>query len=276
MFETHTMNDQATRLRQMTAQRYTNSKPVQPHVITITSGKGGVGKSTIALNLSLTLCAFGKAVLLVDADTNLGNLDVLLGVSPQLRLGHVLRGDRDIEEVLVSPMPGLRLLPGSSGDVDYPPMSADLQSSLIADLKSLEAHADYIIIDTAAGLTPEVVGFAIRADEIMVVTTPEPTAVLDAYAMIKVIHRTKPEMSITVVMNAVRVPAEADDAATKLAVAVDRFLKRSFGYLGTIPYDQHVITSISRQRAVVQEFPVSSASLSVKTLAQRFLHQLEQ
>ena len=275
MLETHTMNDQATRLRQMTAERHLPPPTAYPYVITITSGKGGVGKSTIALNLSLTLCALGKTVLLVDTDTNLGNLDVLLGIAPKFRLGHVVRGERDIEDVLVSPLPGLRLLPGSSGDVEYPPLSAEAQSSLMRDLKSLEDRSDYIIIDTAAGLTPEVIGYAVRADEIVVVTTPEPTAVLDAYAMIKVIHRTKPDISIKVVMNAVRVPAEADDAAAKLAVAVDRFLKRSFTYLGTIPYDQHVVTSISRQRAVVQEFPVSSASLSMKAMAQRFLQQSE-
>jgi flagellar biosynthesis protein FlhG len=178
--------------------------------------------------------------------------------------------------VLVTPVPGLRLLPGSSGDVDYPLSNAETLRSFIADLKSLEERSDYIFMDTSAGLTPEVVGFAVQADEAIVVTTPEPTAVMDAYAMIKVIHLTNPDVPIKVVMNAVRVPAEADDAEAKLVVAVNQFLNASFTYLGTIPYDHHVVSSIARQRAVIREFPTSSASLSLKAMAQQFLHQSEQ
>jgi flagellar biosynthesis protein FlhG len=272
MHETFTMNDQATRLRQIAAASYAAQSPLHPRVLTITSGKGGVGKSTVALNLSLSLCAIGKRVLLVDADANLGNLDVLLGISPRFRLGHVLRGERDIEDVLVSPLPGLRLLPGSSGDADYPLSSRETQRSFIADLKSVEEPSDYIIIDTSAGLTPDIIGFGVHADEVLVVSTPEPTSVMDAYALIKVLHLSKPEVSIKVLMNAVRHPAEADDAMAKLVVAVSRFLNTSFTPLGMIPYDQHVVMSIARQRPVVQEFPTSSASLSVKAMAQLFLH----
>lgn len=273
MFESRAMNDQASRLRQIAARSHATRPPVYPRVIAITSGKGGVGKSMIALNLSLALCALGKRVLLLDADTNLGNLDLLLGLAPKFRLGHVLRGERSIEEVLVSPAPRLELLPGSSGDLNYPHTNPDAQQALIAGLKSLEDRSDYVIIDTAAGLSREIVGYAIHADEAVVVTTPEPTAVMDAYAMIKVVHLTKPSLSIKVVMNAVREPAEGDDAAGKLIVAVNRFLKTSFTYLGTIPYDQHVVKSIANQKAVVQQFPTSSASLRVKAIAQRFLDQ---
>ena len=130
---------------------------------------------------------------------------------------------------------------------------------------------DDIIIDTSAGLSPDVVGFAVNADEVVIVSTPEPTAIMDAYAMIKVVHVTRPDIPIKVVMNAVRVPSDADDAAAKLAVAVDRFLKASFVFLGTIPYDEHIVTCAVRQRAVVREFPTSGASVSLGTIAQRFL-----
>jgi flagellar biosynthesis protein FlhG len=273
MLESRTMNDQATGLRQIAARNFATRPHVYPHVITITSGKGGVGKSTIALNLSLALCAFGKKVLLVDGDTNLGNLDFLLGLAPQFQLAHVLRGERDIEDVLVSAAPHLRLLPGSSGDLEYPHMNPETQRALVADLKQLEERSDYIVIDTSAGLSQEIVGYAVHSDETVVVTTPEPTAVMDAYAMIKVIHLTKPDVSIKVVMNAVRKPAEGDDAAAKLVVAVNRFLKTSFTYLGSIPYDQHVAKSTTHQKAVFEEFPTSSASLTVKAIAQRFLDQ---
>ena len=273
MLDTGVKRDQASRLRQIAAERCTRSPRVYPRVITITSGKGGVGKSTLALNLSLMLCRLDKRVLLVDADRNLGNLDVLLGIAPEFRLGHVLRGEKRIEDVLVSPFPGLHLLPGNSGDIDYPPFRAERQSALVADLKSTEQQVDDIIIDTSAGLSPDVVGFAVHADEVVIVTTPEPTAVMDAYAMIKIVHVTRPDLPIKVVMNGVRVLSDADEAAAKLAVATERFLKASFIYLGTIPYDEHMVTCVTLQRAVVQEYPASCASLSVGTIAQSFLHQ---
>ena len=275
MFDTGVKRDQASRLRQMTAGRSTTSPRACPRVITITSGKGGVGKSTLALNLSLMMCSLDRHVLLVDADANLGNLDVLLGIAPEFRLGHVLRGEKSLEDVLVSPFPGLHLLPGNSGDLNYPLFRTGTHHALIANLKSVERQIDDIIIDTSAGLSPEVVSFAVNADEVVIVTTPEPTAVMDAYAMIKIVHVTRPDIPIKLVMNAVRVLAEGDDAAAKLAVAADRFLKASFIYLGTIPYDEHIVTCVTRQRAVVREFPESGASLSVGTIARGFLHQSE-
>ena len=275
MLDTGVKRDQASRLRQIAAGHFTVAPRPIPRVITITSGKGGVGKSILALNLSLMLCGLDRRVLLVDADTNLGNLDVLLGISPEFRLGDVLRGEKGFDDVLVSPFPGLRLLPGSSGDVGYPLVPAQTPSGFIAGLKSIEGPTDEIIIDTSAGLSPEVVGCAVNADEVLVVTTPEPTAVMDAYAMIKVLERTRHGIPIHVVMNAVRVPSEADDAAVKLSVATEQFLGRSFVYLGIIPYDEQVVTCVARHRAVVREFPTSRVSLSVKAIARHFLHQSE-
>jgi flagellar biosynthesis protein FlhG len=274
MLEMRTRDDQASRLREIAMLRYAPA-PSSTRLITVTSGKGGVGKSTIALNLSIALSALGSRVVLVDADANLGNLDVMLGLAPRLRLGDVLRGERAIEEVLVSPAPRLRLLPGSSGEVDYPLAHAETQNRLLAGLRSLREKADVIVVDTAAGLSPEIIGFAVQADETLIVSTPEPTAVMDAYAMLKVITTSKPDASIQIVMNAVRVPAEADDAAMKLTVAANRFLGRSFGYLGAIPYDAQVGMAIVRQTPVVQAFPASGVSLSLRSLADKILQLSE-
>jgi flagellar biosynthesis protein FlhG len=151
----------------------------------------------------------------------------------------------------------------------YPLSNPERQRTFMQDLCSLEEHTDCVIIDTSAGLTPEIVGFAACADEAMVVTTPEPTAVMDAYAMIKMIHLTNTNARISVIMNSVRIPADADDAVTKLKVAVDRFLTTSFDFLGSIPFDEQVFAAVSRHRALVQEFPKSGAALSVKAIARR-------
>ena len=269
MLETRTIADQATRLREIAYGRLALPTPAQPRIVTITSGKGGVGKSTLALNLSIAMCMRGEKVVLVDADANLGSLDLMLGIAPEVRLGHVLRGDRDIEDAMVSPLAGLRLLPGSSGDIEYPAGDHEARRSLLADLRQLEDRPGLIIIDTAAGLTPEIISFAGEADETIVVTSPEPTAVIDAYAMIKVIHTAIPDMPVSVVMNAVRVLSEADDAVGKLAVAVNRFLGFSFSYRGAVPFDQNVARAIARQRPVLQEFPASGASLSLNAMAEQ-------
>jgi flagellar biosynthesis protein FlhG len=275
MRESRSASDQASRLREIAARSLVLAPPASPYVITVTSGKGGVGKSTVALNLAIHLGGLGTRVLLVDADANLANLDVMLGIAPEFRLGHVLRGDRDIEDVLVEPFPGLRLLPGSSGEAGYPAASAGRQREFMADLIAMEDRSDYIVIDTSAGLTPEVIGFATSANETVVVTTPEPTAIVDAYATIKAIRMAKEDEPIGVVMNAVRVPAEGDDAAAKLAVAVRTFLRSSFTYLGMIPYDQHVTSAVARSRAVAREFPTSGASLSMHAIARHFLRSAQ-
>jgi flagellar biosynthesis protein FlhG len=255
------------------ARRYRQSAlSSRPYVITVTSGKGGVGKSTISLNLALKLSDFGKRVLLFDADANLGGIDVMLGVVPRFRLSHVLRGERDIEDVLISPSPGLRLLPGSSGEVDYPLMTGPAQMQLLDDLQLMEEKCDILVIDTGAGLTPEIIGYAERSDETIVVTSTEPTAVMDAYAMINILTAAKRETVISVLVNNARLPRDAEDAAQKLKSAVSHFLKRDINYLGSIPSDGCVPRAISQQQPVVRAFPRTAASLSLQSVAQQLMH----
>ena len=261
--------DQATRLRQIAMNAKAAPKSVVPHVITVTSGKGGVGKSTVALNLAIKLSDFGKHVLVVDADANLGNLDVMLGISPKLRLGDVLRGDRHFEDVIVTPRPGLAILPGSSGDASYPAPGPGDIGQIVDDLAVLEPRFDCIIVDTSAGLSPDIISFAVNSDETIVVTNPEPTAIMDAYAVIKVISLAKPEAVLQVLMNGARTPRDADEAARKLHLAINHFLKIETPYLGSIPFDPNVARAIARQHPVVEAFPMSAASLSIQNLAQR-------
>ena len=266
--------DQASRLREIALRSAGRETAFRPYCMTVTSGKGGVGKSTVALNLALALCELGRKVLLVDADSNLGNLDVLIGIAPAHRLGDVLRGRIDIEDALVDPYPNLKLLPGSSGDVEYPEMTAIVQQRFLEDLFALEEKFDVIIIDTSAGLSKEVVSYSLESDETIVVTSVEPTSVMDSYAVIKTITISKPEHRISVLMNAVQIPAQADDTVKKLRLAVDHFLKREIDYLGSVPFDKNMRIAVLAQEPVLTKYPASAVSLTLKSAAREVLSQL--
>jgi flagellar biosynthesis protein FlhG len=266
------MLDQATRLREMALLLRRGERLLpRAHIITVTSGKGGVGKSTISLNLSLQLCAMGKKVVLIDADANLGNLDIMLDVSPRYRLSHVLRGEVDVEDVLISPLEGLRVLPAGSGEPDYPSMTAERQQQLVDDLMRMEDRFDLLVIDTGAGLNAEIIGFAELADETIVISSPDPTAVMDAYAFMKVFWTGKPNGVVRLLVNEARTPGEADEVASKLRMAVTHFLKRELVYVGSIPFDPAVQKAVLRQEPLVAAFPRSAAALSLRVLAQHIV-----
>jgi flagellar biosynthesis protein FlhG len=259
--------DQAARLREIAGPRTSRRRSGKSRVITFTSGKGGVGKSTVALNIGVALSRSGKRVLLVDGDANLGNLDIMMGVSPRYRLGDVLCGARDIEDVLVEPLPNLKLLAGNSGEPGSTTMNDRMQEEFLDSLFALDEPFDFILIDSAAGLTSTIVAYALGSDTAVVVTNPEPTAVMDAYAVIKLIALASHDKEIGVLMNGARVPARADEAAQKLSMIVQHFLKREIQYLGCIPFDEHVSEAVTQQRPVLQLFPTTGASLSLQSLA---------
>lgn len=266
------MHDQATRMREAARAYAEGARAARPYVLTVTSGKGGVGKSTVALNVSLTFAMLGKQVLLVDADGNLAGLDVMAGVVPRFRLGDVLRGDRDLESVLITLAPGLRLLPGSSGETHYPLLEGERQGALLRDLLSRDQRSDVIVIDTAAGLTPEIIRYGEEADSVLVVTTPEPTAVMDAYAMIKVLGVSAPGQRVEVVINSVRSVREGEETSAKLRAAVRHFLGRELPCAAIIPRDEHAGEAIRRQEPLVNAFPRSAAALSLQSLGHALMH----
>jgi len=267
------MHDQATGMREAARVYAAGARPARPYVLTVTSGKGGVGKSTVALNVGLTLSLLGKQVLLVDADGNLAGLDVMAGVVPRFRLGDVLRGDRDLESVLITLAQGLRLLPGSSGEPHYPILQGERQEMLLRDVLNRDQRSDIIVIDTAAGLTPEIIRYGEEADSVLVVTTPEPTAVMDAYAMVKVLGASAPGQEVALVVNAVRSVQEGEETASKIQAAVRHFLGRELPCVAIIPRDDHVGQAIRGQEALVQAYPRSAAALSLQSLAHALLHE---
>lgn len=267
------MLDQASRLREIADRFGTQPARSRPHMIAVVSGKGGVGKSIVALNLAVLLAARGSNTLLLDADQNLGNVDVMVGAAPKFRLGNVLAGEKDISEVIVPLTHRLFLLPADSGNPDVRPMTIEQQKDLLHSLSDLEQQFEYVVIDTAAGIGSIEIGFAVRSHEALVVTTPEPTSVMDAYAMIKLITAADPMVPVKLLVNEARTPGEADETARKLQMAVRHFLQRHVHFLGYVPHDLHVEKAVARQSPVVNEFPLCSASRALAALAETLLDQ---
>lgn len=265
------MHDQASRMRQIARVYAQASRAPRPFVITVTSGKGGVGKSTVALNSAIVLADLGVKVVLLDADSNLAGLDIMSGVTPRFRLGHVLRAECDLEDALVTLGNGVRLLAGSSGELDYPQLGVEAQRDLMGALIGMDTAADVVIIDTAAGLTPGIVQYAEEADTVLVVTEPEPTAVMDAYALIKVISLGGIVQPVSVVVNSVRTPREGEETFAKLQAAVRHFLRRDIGCAGCIPRDERVSEAVRNQEPLVRRYPRSAAALSLHVLASTLL-----
>ncbi len=279
------MNDQANTLRLMAASRgdsteqadlsvgksgaRARAREARPHTLAVTSGKGGVGKSNVAVNIALELAALGDRVSLLDADLALANADVLLGLNPQYHLGHVLQGQRTLQEVVIEVSDGLRLIPGGSGIEDLANLTRGQHAHLMNELQALEAEADCMIIDTAAGLAENVIGVLRAADEVIVVTTPDPTSVVDAYAMIKVLHQQKPTKPILVIINDVVGIGDAERIFAQLQTTVTRFLDHRLVHLGTIPRDAELAEAVREQIPVVQYAPDAPASRALRSIARQ-------
>lgn len=269
------MNDQATTLRQMTAPETTISATVnqaqtqRARTIAITGGKGGVGKSNIAVNVALELAMAGWRVSLLDADLALANADVLLGVNPQYHLGHVLSGERTLEEIVVETEHGLRLIPGGSGVEDLANLSRAQQQRLIAELLAMENDVDFMIIDTSAGIGHNVTSVLTAASHVVIVTTPDPTAVVDAYATIKVLHGRAPDKPISIVVNDVVGIGDADQIFGQLQAAARKFLQHPVEHLGSVPRDQELADAVRAQVPVVDYAPDTPASRSLRLIARQ-------
>lgn len=263
-------NDQAARLREIAEKACVPPRQRGPFVLAVSSGKGGVGKSTVALNLAVLLSSSGKRVLLFDGDVALGNIDIMLGSVPRFTVAHVLRGEMDIEDVVTYPFPGLALL--SSGNADGPDRwDVAEQFRLLEQMRGMDEHVDVVIIDTPAGLNNVIVAYSLFADATLMITTCEPTAIMDAYALIKAVSQEKHHHRIGVIMNAVRIPREGEEAMEKLARAVSHFLDREIEFAGSVPLDDHVSRAIMQQQPLVRAFPRSGASLSLATIARRMI-----
>ena len=239
--------------------------PVQ--VIAVTGGKGGVGKTNVSVNLGVALCKLGRRVTLLDADLGLANVDVLLGIKPRRNLSDVLAGAATLAEVVVPGPCGLRIVPAASGTQAMVQLGAREHAGLISAFSEIAHQMDVLIVDTAAGISDEVISFLVAAQEIVVVVCNEPTSITDAYALIKVLNSQYGIARVRVLANMVRTPQEGKSVFAKLVTVTERFLDITLEYAGFIPFDEHVRRAVQRQRAVVDAYPSAKASQSFMELA---------
>src|SRR5437588_11081407 len=247
------LQDQATQLRSMMRQQSRAS------VIAVTSGKGGVGKSNLSVNLAIKFASAGKRVVLLDADLGLANADVLCNIDLPANLSHVIARKKDLSEVLVKAPGGFSLIGGASGLARMADLTDADRQRLVSALAELELQADVILIDTGAGISPNVLSFTRAADHVLVVTTPEPTAITDAYAVVKVISRDGAVHRVSLLVNQVRAPAEARIVYDRIAKVARQFLNISVFDAGYIPADDNVAMAVRRRGPFSTAFPVSAA-----------------
>jgi len=271
------MNDQANRLRQMNemmgASRSAILKPIQTQarVITVTSGKGGVGKTNVTVALAVAFARLGKKVLILDADLGLSNVDVILGASAPGNLFQVIHNGLDLNDVVADGPLGIKFISGGSGIYDLSNLSDSQIQYFLHQVGQFDNWADIILIDTGAGLNRMVLNFVLAADEVIVVTTPEPTAVADAYAVIKAYAAKGGQSPVRLIVNRVRELAEGEGVLNKLAKVSQRFLGLSISHLGFIFEDRMVQKSVTSQVPLMVAYPDSVAARCIDRIAHSLL-----
>lgn len=282
------MNDQAARLREL-AQQFDrqmssddlpadlaalniNPKTRSRHksrVISVTSGKGGVGKTSLVTNLAIALAQRGNKVIIFDADLGLANVDILLDLKARYNLEHVVRGEKSISEIILDGPAGIRVIPASSGIPAMTSLTSFQIEQLIRGFYRLNEEADYILIDTAAGISTNVLSFVLASDQALIVTTPDPAAITDAYAVIKLIGSEDRQLDISLLVNMVNNPAEGMRVAENLSLVSRQFLKVSLDFPGSIPLDRNLSGSNRIRKPFILNNPNSPAAESIYRLAAR-------
>jgi len=271
--------DQAKTLRDQNSSRPDNPLAVPEQVTTvysITSGKGGVGKTAVCANLAYHLALMDKRVLILDADLGLANIDVVFGLSPAYNLNHFFSGEYELQDIMVDGPLGIKILPAGSGIQNFTRLNSNQKMRLLDGLDAMNNHFDYVLIDTEAGISENVTYFNTAAQEILVVTTPEPTAITDAYALMKLLSTQYHEKNFNLVVNQIRTEGDALDVYRKLTMVANRYLDISIDYLGSIPEDRQMIESIRKQKVISEMVPGSKVTSAFKQLASRICSEPSQ
>jgi flagellar biosynthesis protein FlhG len=257
----------AEKNRSLLARSKTNSKS-NARVIAVTSGKGGVGKTNIVANLGYAFTRLGKKVLILDADLGLGNLDVLLGLTPKYNLSHVIMGEKSIHDIIVEGPGNMLILPASSGIQELTQLTQDQKVQILKGLDKLIKDVDILFIDTAAGISSNVMDFNVTAHEIIVVVSPEPTAITDAYALMKVLSLKYAEKCCKVIVNLALTTQQGQEVYRQLNLVTERFLDMNIVYLGSVLFDTNVTKGVKHQRLVSELYPETRASKCFSDLSQ--------
>ena len=253
MLNSHSPIDQAAGLRRLNRQR-----PVR--VITVTSGKGGVGKSNVAVNLAMAMIDTGKEVMIMDADLGMANVDVMLGLSPKFNLSHVINGEMQLEDILLDGPGGLKVVPAASGAQVMAGLTPTQHAGIIRAFSELHQNLDVLIVDTAAGISDSVITFSKASQEVVVVVCDEPASITDAYALIKVLNRDHGLHRFRILANMVANSQQGRELYEKIARVTDRYLYVELDYMGCVPFDQAVKRAVQRQAPVVSLYPDSIAA----------------
>ncbi len=259
--------DQAANLRRLVLQKDDRSSS-KTRIIVITSGKGGVGKTSFAVSLSIALAQDGKSVTMIDADLGLANINVILGIIPKYNLYHVIKGKKKLKDIIIEVPEGIKIIAGASGFHQLANLDTKQREDFIASLSEL-ANDDYLIIDTGAGISHNVMSFILASDEVIVVTTPEPTAITDAYGIIKTIASHNSEKQIKLIVNRAESVTEGQRVAQRVINIAGQFLNVEVENLGFVYEDSYVPKSVRNQKPFIVGYPKSKASGCVKVIADR-------
>lgn len=267
--------DQADKLREK-VEMLKEQAPTS-RVIAVTSGKGGVGKTSLSVNLALQFQEQGKRVVILDADFGLANVEIMLGIRPQYNLADLIFNNKSIEEIITEGPMGVGFISGGSGVQDLVNLDKEKLKKLIAKLVKLDSLYDVIIIDTGAGIADSVIEFVLSSPEVLLVVTPEPTSITDAYSLLKAVNRKKEfnreQKSIKVVANRVESDEEGQEIYEKISVVASKFLNIDMEYLGHIPQDKRLTNAVVEQKPISIHYPNSESALRIKSICGKLLNK---
>lgn len=249
--------------------RHMPKKQTPVRVVTVTSGKGGVGKTNVSVNLAMALSNAGKRVTIMDADLGLGNIDVLLGLHPKYNLTHVIEGEQQLDDIIERGPGNISIIPAASGVQTMAELTPTQHAGLIRAFSEMNHNLDVLLVDTAAGITDSVISFSRAAQDVLVVVNDEPASITDAYALIKVLNSEYGLFRFRVLCNRVKSAQQGRELYSTITKVTDRFLDVALDYVGFIPDDDFVVKAIRKQRPVVDAYPRSKASLAFRTLAEK-------
>ena len=265
--------DQAAKLRRQV--ELLKEQVSSSRVIAVTSGKGGVGKTSISVNLALQLQEMGKKVVILDADFGLANVEVMLGIRPRYNLADLIFNNKSIEEIITEGPLGIGFISGGSGVQDLVNLDKENLKKLITKLVKLDSLYDIVIIDTGAGISDSVVEFVLSSPEVLLVVTPEPTSITDAYSLLKAVNRKKEfdrgQKSIKVITNRVESTREGQEIYDKIRIVVSKFLNIQLEYIGYIPQDKKIAAAVIEQKPIFISAPNSEPAIRIKCICNNLL-----